>query len=425
METWFKKRKVVVNDDQYAVFSIFRYHERKLRDIKTNRESIGRLIEQLSDLKRQLADATTAIDSAIANASASAIASAIQEPNPIAEGKVHDTHHKKKTKKRKRRKVLATSTSGLYDTRFDLQTQIEALQKRIHFYESGDEETEYHLDSCKILARYYATRASLNEFRRQLQRGDFEQGIVSQASELERAYQEKLAEITAEFVRKFFPQEQREPVAKPAAAKQRLVDDDVLTCYDWSYDQIRNCCSPVRHYNYRRINHFREYLRQQQGQSKIYVPPECLDEIKAEIRKHYVDPNYVDYPLVKRVLKRMKGFTKFYEHAKYVTRLLNKSYRPLSIKAEHECYLCLRFAETEPPFERHKHDVIPGRKNFMSYPFVAYKLCELAGYDMYLPHFKLLKSTTLLILQDRWWELICKDLNWQAIRTTGRYVSES
>lgn len=51
---------------------------------------------------------------------------------------------------------------------------------------------------------------------------------------------------------------------------------------------------------------------------------------------------------------------------------------------------------------------------------MTYKLCELLGWDEYLPAFALLKSDDLLILQDNYFKLICKELNWQFVPTVGR-----
>lgn len=408
MNNWFKKKKIHVTDDRYAVFSIYRYHNRRLEEIRKNIERIPIFQKQLDGLEEKLVELENDI-----------MKDREKRSIPIVS----------ETKKlRKKRRIVSNETSILFDRKYQLQTDITTLKKKIEYIESGREESEYNIESYKLLTVYYATRASMNEFERALSRNELDERIKPFAPDHRIAYQEKLADLTSKFLQKFFPEEYTEivPDVKGKLKVVPKVDESLLSCYNWSYDQIRNLVRPIRHYNYKRINHFKEYLREQQGESKIFIPPQCLEDIIKEICKYTKEPNNASYALVKKVLKRLSSadssYVKFYEHSKYITRLINKNYRPLSIEPEHECHLCQRFAETEAPFERHKKAVVKDRKNFMSYPFTAYKLAELAGYDQYLPSFKLLKSVTLLILQDKWWELICADLDWEPIRTVGRLI---
>jgi hypothetical protein len=81
---------------------------------------------------------------------------------------------------------------------------------------------------------------------------------------------------------------------------------------------------------------------------------------------------------------------------------------------ELEDKLRLMFHAIQKPFEKHKP---ANRKNFLSYSFVLYKMCELLSEDKYLPCFPLLKSREKLYIQDQIWENICRELQWQFIRT--------
>ena len=76
--------------------------------------------------------------------------------------------------------------------------------------------------------------------------------------------------------------------------------------------------------------------------------------------------------------------------------------------------LRLMFHKIQAPFEKVKP---AHRKNFLSYSFTLYKFCELLGEDEYLPCFPLLKSKEKLYIQDRIWEAICHELQWQFIRS--------
>ena len=57
------------------------------------------------------------------------------------------------------------------------------------------------------------------------------------------------------------------------------------------------------------------------------------------------------------------------------------------------------------------------RRNFLSYSYILYKFFELLELDEYLRCFQLLKSRTKLHRQDEIWKNICKDLNWQFIKS--------
>jgi hypothetical protein len=72
------------------------------------------------------------------------------------------------------------------------------------------------------------------------------------------------------------------------------------------------------------------------------------------------------------------------------------------------------FREIQPSFKKH---CPKGRRNFLSYGYVLYKFCELLEMDEYLAYFPLLKNRDKLYLQDKTWELICRDQSWQYIPT--------
>lgn len=70
------------------------------------------------------------------------------------------------------------------------------------------------------------------------------------------------------------------------------------------------------------------------------------------------------------------------------------------------------FAEIQEPFKR---NCPPQRKNFLSYGYTLYKMCELLGEDELLRYFPLLKSNEKLYAQDQIWKKICRDLRWEFI----------
>jgi hypothetical protein len=72
------------------------------------------------------------------------------------------------------------------------------------------------------------------------------------------------------------------------------------------------------------------------------------------------------------------------------------------------------FKEMQPSFEKHKP---AGRHSLISYHYYMYKICELLELDEFLPCFNLLKTRDKLYDQDKIWKNICKDMQWQFIRT--------
>jgi hypothetical protein len=182
-----------------------------------------------------------------------------------------------------------------------------------------------------------------------------------------------------------------------------------------NWEQLRD--TPSRQYTYRRLNHFREYLRQIQGKSRATLPSELFVELREEFRKSRIPQKKITPERVKSKLKKIDK-SKYYEHRETITQQLNPLYKPIVIDPTHEEKLCLMFVQLETPFEEIKHLVRKARKNFMSYVFVYYKLNELNGWDEYNRNSSLLKSVQLINRQDEWWKLVMNKLGWEIIGRT-------
>jgi len=97
--------------------------------------------------------------------------------------------------------------------------------------------------------------------------------------------------------------------------------------------------------------------------------------------------------------------TKFYEHTPLIISKLSDSL-PLSIPEELCNELKKMFLLIQAPFEKYKG----ARKNFLSYPYILYKFCEILGLPEYLKHFSLLKSREKLMKTDILWKNIVDDI---------------
>jgi hypothetical protein len=166
-------------------------------------------------------------------------------------------------------------------------------------------------------------------------------------------------------------------------------------------------------YSYKRENHFNEWISQFQAKESTSVPDEVIEQLRTEFKKQKIkDLSEITHEKVKGLLKKLNK-SKYYEHVPYIATILNGIQPPTMTQAL-EDRLRLMFHKIQEPFERHKP---ANRKNFLSYSYVLYKFCELLGEDSYLPCFPLLKSKEKLYIQDQIWERICRELQWEYLKT--------
>ena len=169
----------------------------------------------------------------------------------------------------------------------------------------------------------------------------------------------------------------------------------------------------VSYYAYKRINHFNEWLAQFQAKESTEIPPEVYECILAELKKERImDFRTLKQSKVREILKKLK-YNKYYEHVPHIMNRLNGCSAPV-MSREIEEKLRYMFKEIQPAFQKH---CPKERSNFLSYSYVLYKFCELLELDEYLASFPLLKNRDKLYVQDKIWELICKELRWQFVRS--------
>jgi len=168
-------------------------------------------------------------------------------------------------------------------------------------------------------------------------------------------------------------------------------------------------------YSYKRENHFNEWVAQFQAKESTTVPDEVIVQLRHEFKKQRIrSASEITHTKVRGLLKKL-DLNKYYEHAPYITTILN-GVKPPTMPQPLEDKLRLMFGQIQKPFEKH---CPADRKNFLSYAYTLYKFCELLGEDDYLPCFPLLKSKEKLHRQDDIWKLITKELNWEYIPTAS------
>jgi hypothetical protein len=95
-------------------------------------------------------------------------------------------------------------------------------------------------------------------------------------------------------------------------------------------------------------------------------------------------------------------FSQYYEHAPLIVERITRIPPPW-LTAEQESKMRWIFYMLEPAYDACPAHIKGGRKNFLHYSYVIYKLCELLGYTELLPNLTLLKSKPRLRQHDLIW----------------------
>jgi predicted nucleic acid-binding Zn-ribbon protein len=170
----------------------------------------------------------------------------------------------------------------------------------------------------------------------------------------------------------------------------------------------------ITYFAYKKINHFNEWLAQFQAKENTDIPQDIIESVMRELRKERIsDPKKVKKDKIREVLQKLK-FSKMYDHVQQIKNRIQQQMTMLTLSKEMEEKLQHMFKEIQPAFIKY---CPANRSNFLSYPYVLYKLCQLLEMDEFLPCFQLLKSREKLYQQDQVWQKICQEMRWQFIRS--------
>lgn len=163
--------------------------------------------------------------------------------------------------------------------------------------------------------------------------------------------------------------------------------------------------------SYKRQNHFQEWLNAFQGRETNTIPDSVIESVMSVLYSSGIrDKADITRDMIREILKckTMKRYKK--NITSIMCRITGQD--PPRLKPEEEDKLKIMFNSIQKPFEKYRPK---DRKNFLSYSYVIYKFCELLGLDRFLPFFKLLKGRDKLYKQDRIWEPICRELEWEFV----------
>jgi hypothetical protein len=397
-----------------------------------------------------------------------------KQNNPEARSTLDAIHNKKinrlleeKTKIEDYKQQISVLETKLRETTSDveiwrLEQQIESLHKKIKQLENDDEIMDYYLRSGKILYDYYDIQekiqngTNINKQSARIKPGSILAILDTIAKDEIKAKENedesgKNSVIEPEIAPKREKVLQRNDllnkylsVEDPSLVYQdELITEDewthcemcetemtmcmneaVLTCpkcgnqehilVDSDKPSYKDPPREVAYYAYKKINHFNEWLAQFQAKESTDIPQEIYDQILLRLKKERItNMSTLKKDKLREILRSM-GKSKYYEHIPHIINRLNGQNAPFMSREDEE-KLRHMFREIQPAFKKY---MPKGRRNFLSYAYVLYKFCELLEMDEFLPCFTRLKNREKLIIQDKTWEMICKEMSWQFIRST-------
>jgi hypothetical protein len=344
-------------------------------------------------------------------------------------------------------KKKMSATSSTVDL-WRLERDTDVLEKKIKSVEDGTEIMDYYLRTGNILYNYY-------DIQDQIQQGNYAQAYAKAKPGSILAILEEVAQDEPQEETKAKPEKknlQRNQLLNeylqledPSMVRNTIDDyEDSWTVCDKCSSEMIIClneanitCSKCGHqeallvdtdkpsykdppreacyYAYKKINHFNEWLAQFQAKESTEIPEEIYDAILFQLKREQItDMSKLKPTKLREILRKMKC-SKYYEHIPHIINRLNGQNAPFMSREDEE-KLRHMFREIQPSFKKH---CPKGRRNFLSYSYVLYKFCELLEMDEYLACFPLLKNRDKLYLQDKTWELICKEQKWHYIRTVN------
>jgi hypothetical protein len=351
---------------------------------------------------------------------------------------------------------ISQSTSDIEIWR--LERDAEVLEKKIKAIDDGSEIMDYYLRSGDILYNYYDIQDHIQQGTVNYQTNKAKPGSIlailggvaasednQSAGELTLSGSTAVTNVPSEkkgLQRNQLLNEYLQ-LEDPSMARNTADDyDDPWTICDMCGNEMNMClneanltCSKCGHqefilvdsdkpsykdpprevcyYAYKKINHFNEWLAQFQAKESTEIPADIYDSIMVQLKKERITNMSTLKPTKLREILRTMKCSKYYEHIPHIINRLNGQNAPFMSREDEE-KLRHMFREIQPSFKKH---CPKGRRNFLSYGYVLYKFCELLEMDEYLSCFPLLKNRDKLYLQDKTWQKICLDQNWQYIST--------
>jgi hypothetical protein len=174
-------------------------------------------------------------------------------------------------------------------------------------------------------------------------------------------------------------------------------------------------------YKYKKINHFKDTIRQFQGIQNKHIDPKVLDDLKTALEKDKI----IDYSLENSYSKLTKehlriyldhtGHNKYYEDINLIYQhftgkkcpSINQTvYNKLLEDFEKLVQMFINISENEDKIER---------TNFLNSQYVLYQLLKRNNYHCCENDFALPRSTKCRVDQEKIFIMLCEKLHWSYI----------
>ncbi len=168
---------------------------------------------------------------------------------------------------------------------------------------------------------------------------------------------------------------------------------------------------------YRPLNHFKDRLAQIQGKKRNPPIAGVLRQILREAKRHRYDLATMQVGTIRTLMKQIHLKARFYEYIPWIHSQLTGVPLPIISPALQQ-RLEHRFMVAQTAFlSIIRNEKKPSRVNFLSYPFVLFKFCQLERCYELLNYFPMLRSAVKLHRQDAYWRKICQLVRWKYIRS--------
>ncbi len=149
---------------------------------------------------------------------------------------------------------------------------------------------------------------------------------------------------------------------------------------------------------FKRVSHFRYWLRRLQGQEYAVLPDHIVTIVIQELRRYPFTEDDLYYH-IKAAMKRL-GYQRYYDN---IIQIICRFYgRPfVSFTKVHERELIKMFQNLQQCYHSH------GRINMIFYPYLIKKFCEIQGWWDVAQSIPMLKSQSKIREQDRIWKELC------------------
>lgn len=165
---------------------------------------------------------------------------------------------------------------------------------------------------------------------------------------------------------------------------------------------------------YKRLNHFRETIRQARGHTISRINKESCEEIQKLMRIHNIKNEELTPNICRKLQSFLKQQNKSYEVCVSICKLLNPNFKVVELTETQILLLQLKFIQLESVFDEACKNVCPQRKNFPSYPQIYYRLSQdiCLPEEVILESINFLKSSKLLHNADILHFEMCRLLGW-------------